>query len=773
MIVGEKMREQNRQQFDKNQYVITVIEDDNIRNVNLTSFHKSKISFGRGEENDIVLTSPLVSVNHGYFELSDNSISVTDNQSTNGIFVNNNKMSQATLKDGDSVKIDDPIEPLMRGVIFILSTSGKVDDWQQIDLHKKSVITIGRDSDSDILINHISVSLKHAIITEKNHHFIIKDNNSTNGILINGELLKGDAILKERDVILIANAKLIFYKDHLLYQMRDYGVSLDAVDITKTVKVKGRKKDISQHVNLSIKPGQFVAFVGGSGAGKSTFMNCISGVSRPTSGKVYVNGNDLYANYAVLKNIIGYVPQQDIVFTDLTLKDMLKYAADLRMPDDATDSEKKNRIKTVLDIVELTGKEDVMIRNLSGGQRKRASIAVELIADPKLFFLDEPTSGLDPGTERSIMQTLRKMADSGKTIILVTHTTLNLHLCDKIAFFGSEGRLCFSGPPKDALEFFHVTDFVDIYTFLNKDTDTWYQNFNHSSYKDQVTSEETQNVTQAKNKKSFVRQFSTLSKRYAKTILNNKQQLLLLLLQAPIIAYLLTCVVSDEVFRSYDEAKMFLFAMSCASIWLGFLNSIQEICKERVILKKEYMANLKLSAYLGSKMVVQCMLGLLQAILLVVSVSLFLEVPENGIIMSWKLETILVCFLTIVSASALGLTVSTVSKNASVAMSFAPLLLVPQLLFSGIMFPLEGAVNKASYVILCRWSVEALGTTNNLNSLTDVIQEIIPTYVREEESFYTFTAEHFTIDISIIILMMIVLVIACFFILRHQLERSR
>lgn len=773
MIVGDKMQEQDRKQANENQYIITVIEDDNIRNINLMNFNKSKISFGRGEENDIVLTSPLVSVNHGHFELSSNSISITDNQSTNGIFVNNIKINQATLKDGDSIKIDDPIEPLMRGVIFIVSTSGKVDEWQQINLHKKPVITIGRDQASDILINHISVSLHHATITEKNHHFIIKDNNSTNGILINGALLKGEATLKERDVILIANAKLIFYKDHLLYQLSDYGVSLDAVDITKTVKVKGRKKDISQHVNLSIKPGQFVAFVGGSGAGKSTFMNCISGVSRPTSGKVYVNGNDLFANYAVLKNIIGYVPQQDIVFTDLTLKDMLKYAADLRMPDDATDSEKKNRIKTVLDIVELTGKEEVMIRNLSGGQKKRASIAVELIADPKLFFLDEPTSGLDPGTERSIMQTLRKMADSGKTIILVTHTTLNLHLCDKIAFFGSEGRLCFSGSPKEALEFFQVTDFVDIYTYLNKDTDTWYQTFNNSSYKDHITYKETKSVKQIKNKKSFAKQFITLSKRYAKTILNNKQQLMLLLLQAPIIAYLLTCVVSDEVFTSYDEAKMFLFAMASASIWLGLLNSIQEICKERVILKKEYMANLKLSAYLGSKMVVQCLLGLLQAILLVVSVSIFLETPQEGIIMSWKLETILVCFLTIVSASTLGLAISTISKNASVAMSFAPLLLVPQLLFSGIMFPLKGVVNKASYIILCRWSVEALGTTNNLNSLPDVIQEIIPTYVREEESLYTFTAKHFTTDISIMILMMIVILIICFLILKHQLERSR
>ena len=764
---------EEKTQIENNQYIITVIEDSNIRTINLTSLNKQKISFGRGEDNDIVLLSPLVSVNHGYFELSNNKISVVDNQSTNGIFVNNNKIAASPLKDGDSIKIDDPVDPLNRGVIFILSTNDKVTSWKQIDLEKKQVITIGRDSSSDIVINHISVSLKHATITEKNHKFIIKDNNSTNGIMINGELLTGEISLKERDVILIANAKLIFYKNNILYQTYDSGVSLEAADITKTVKVKGKKKDISQHVSLSIKPGQFVAFVGGSGAGKSTFMNCISGVSRPTSGKVYVNGNDLFKNYAVLKNIIGYVPQQDIVFTDLTLKDMLKYAAELRMPDDATEEEKKNRIKSVLETVELTGKEDVMIKNLSGGQRKRASIAVELIADPKLFFLDEPTSGLDPGTERSIMKTLRKMADSGKTIILVTHTTLNLHLCDKIAFFGTEGRLCFSGAPNEALSFFNVTDFVDIYTLLNEDTKTWYDKFNNSEYKDHISKEDSGKTTKEKNKKSFAKQFLTLSKRYAKTIINNKQQLLLLLAQAPIIAYLLSLVVTDNLFNSYDEAKTLLFAMASASIWLGLLNSIQEICKERVILQKEYMANLKLSAYLGSKMLIQCLLGFIQAVLLVTTFSLLVEVPSTGIVTSWYLETTVVCFTTIISASSLGLVVSSLSKNSSVAMSFAPLLLVPQLLFSGMLFPLEGVVDKISYFILCRWSVEGFGTINNLNDLTDSIQEIVPTYIREAESFYTFTETHLFQDIAIIIFMMIILLILCFGILKHQLERSR
>ena len=252
---------------------------------------------------------------------------------------------------------------------------------------------------------------------------------------------------------------------------------MDALDIVKKVRVKFKTQEIASHTSMTIKPSEFVAFVGGSGAGKSTFMKCISGVDRPTSGKVLINGENLYDNYDELKSNIGYVPQEDIVYSNLTLHDTLQYAAKLRMPDNTTRKERNIRIKEVLEIVQLTELENSYIRQLSGGQRKRASIAVELIADPNLFFLDEPTSGLDPGTERSIMLTLRKMAEMGKTVILVTHNTLNLHLCDKVAFFGKGGKLCFFGRPKDALEFFGVDDFVDIYTLLNEDVELWYNKF--------------------------------------------------------------------------------------------------------------------------------------------------------------------------------------------------------------------------------------------------------------------------------------------------------
>lgn len=762
-------------------FTISLIAGGEINNICLNDFKKNIITFGRAENNDIIIPSLFVSSNHGYFELTNSSVRIVDNKSKNGIYVNNNKTNNIFLKDGDSIKIDNPEEPLKNGIIMILSCGNNTNIWQQYNINKE-ITFIGRSNDCDITLDHISISLKHARIIKKRDIYTISNCDNNCMILVNGNLLNGTITLKDRDAILIANVKLIYIDGQIFYQVYSRGVNLDAVDIVKTVRIKGKKKDISQHVNLSIKEGQFVAFVGGSGTGKSTFMNCISGFSKPTSGKVFINGTDLFENYSVLKNIIGYVPQDDIVFKNLTLITMLNYAANLRMPDDTTYQEKNKRIDEVLKIVELSDKKNVMIKNLSGGQRKRASIAIELIADPKLFFLDEPTSGLDPGTERSLMQTLRKMTNSGKTIVLVTHNTLNLHLCDKVVFFGLNGRLCYQGTPKDALNFFQVNDLVDVYTLLNNDTKTWHEKFLNSQYNEKIyvnkknetdDNNKKRSKKNNKNNKSFFKQFATLSKRYIKTILNNKQQLMLLILQSPLIAFLMSLIVTSDLFEYYDETKSILFAIANSAIWLGLLNSIQEICKERTILKKEYMANLKISSYLCSKIFVMLLLATIQALLFLSTFSLLLEVPIGGVIFGWYPEMLITLISTIFSASTLGLCVSTLSKDASVAMTYAPLFIIPQLLFSGMFFKLEGIVEFISNFVLCRWSVEAMGTTNDLNSLITSIQDYIPGFVREIEKYFEFTTNHFFNNIGIIWLMSLILFVISHIILKRQLESGK
>ena len=526
---------------------------------------------------------------------------------------------------------------------------------------------------------------------------------------------------------------------------------------------------------MTVNPSEFVAFVGGSGAGKTTFMKCISGVDEPSSGVVLLNGENLYENYAELKHNIGYVPQEDIVYSNLTLYDMLKYTTKLRMPDNSTRFEREERIDDVLNTVQLTDFKNSYIRQLSGGQRKRASIAVELIADPSLFFLDEPTSGLDPDTERSLMKTLREMSKMGKTIILVTHNTLNLHLCDKVAFFGKGGHLCFYGSPQEALDFFEVDDFVDIYTLLNEDMEKWNNKFKAINEPKNITTniiEKKINNKPTNQKKSFVKQLLTLIRRYVKLISNDFQQLLLLFAQAPVVGLLLSLVSTEDLYTSYDDTKAILFSLGCASIWLGLLNSVQEICKEKIILQKEHMSDLKLPAYLLSKFIVQGVIAFIQAYLLVFVFQKMEGASEYSVLIDSFWDIQLICFLSILSAATLGLFISSIVKNGNIAMSLIPLILVPQLLFSGMLFKLEGITNFISNFILCRWSVEGLGTSTNLNDLTHLVQTYNPLAEIEPEDYFTFTSEHMIQVILVILLMTFVLLIASFIALKKNIKKN-
>ncbi|MDF2538601.1 MAG: hypothetical protein K0S76_1622 [Herbinix sp.] len=718
------------------------------KRMDLKDFGKEKITFGRNHTNDIVLTSSIVSGNHGYFLIKGGKCSIIDDHSTNGLYYLEKPIENHTFSDGDVVKIDDVQNPIKKSVSFMFSTTELVSEWSTYELNQQATITIGRDDQCDICLKHVSVSKIHAKIMKEGDAYYLYDNDSTNGVSVNGKLITGKYRLQEKDLIIITNSKLIFTTKRISYICYNGGISVDAIDIVKTVKSKKKSFHITNHISLSIKPSEFVAIIGGSGAGKTTFMNCISGYNRATSGQVLVNGEDLYGNYEVLKSIIGYVPQQDIVYDNLTLRNMLSYTAMLRMPKDTSASEREKRVQEVIDMVELTGREETFIKELSGGQKKRASIAVELLSDPKLFFLDEPSSGLDPGTERNLMRTLQHMTAGSKTIILVTHNTLNLHLCDKVIFLGKGGNLCFCGSPSDALTFFGVDNFVDIYNMVTSESEKWRDKFLTSKYyvKPQESDKKKVSVKDKKNKKSTLKQTVILSKRYVKLLLNDKQRMLLLLLQAPLLAVLIYLVANGKQFDEYEMTKSILFALSCCAFWIGILNSIQEVCKERVILKREHLTGLKLTAYVNSKFVVLGALCLIQSLLLIGVFSLLIGVPEEGVYLPAFVEMYITTFLTAFSATGMGLFVSSLFINADRAMTVAPVLLMPQILFSGLVFKLSGVSEKISYAVNCRWTMEGYGTTSNLNSLTLRMQEQIPTLVHEAEDFFEFTVEHLLIS---------------------------
>jgi len=211
---------------------------------------------------------------------------------------------------------------------------------------------------------------------------------------------------------------LILQNDQLIIADRGENIRLDASNVVRTVKGKNKETIVLlNQISLPIEPGQLVALVGGSGAGKSTFMRTLLGIEPTTMGTVYLNGEDLRNNFNLYRNQIGYVPQKDIIHKDLKVEEALRYAARLRLPQDA---EIEQIVEKTLTQIEMQEQRSVLVKDLSGGQLKRVSIGVELLVDPKLFFLDEPTSGLDPGLDKKMMQLLRKLADQGRTIVLVT-----------------------------------------------------------------------------------------------------------------------------------------------------------------------------------------------------------------------------------------------------------------------------------------------------------------------------------------------------------------
>ncbi len=715
--------------------------------VKLDSFGKRIVTFGRDPNlNDIVLTSRLVTSNHGRFVLKGTTWIMEDREifgdrpSTNGLIYNNTSVARHEISDGDFIRIDDGVETVEEGVLFVFSGESAANKWETINTPDYPQITIGRDPGCTITLNHVSVSKVHATIAWSGDGYYITDNGSSNGVIVNGRRINGRQRLHEKDVITITNSKLIFTASTISYCVYKNGISVDASNIV-IKRGKGRKAFVTcNHVNLNIKPGELVAVIGGSGAGKSTVLNCMCGYLKPNEGDVFINGVPLYQNFDSLKKLIGYVPQSDIVYDNLTLQDMLMYTAKLRLPADTTAKEREAAIERAIATVELTEKKGSLIRSLSGGQRKRASIAVELLSDPNLLFLDEPASGLDPGTERNLMHSLRAMADNGKTVILVTHSTLQLKLCDKIVFMGKGGNLCFYGSHDEALAFFGVDDVVDIYNMITDNAPHWRDTFDQT--RTRPPKARPAGDTGEKKKEKKPKQLGILAARYMKLVANDRQRLLLLLAQAPLLAVLISFVADGKQFEQYEMTKSLLFALSCSAFWVGMLNAIQEICKERTILKREFMTGLSLGSYITSKIIVLGFLCVIQSALVTGVFSVMVGYPEEGVLIMPLAELFITTLLTAVAAAAMGLFVSSLFTNADRAMTVAPILLMPQILFSGLIFKLDGASELISWLAVCRWSMEGYGTTANLNDLTLRLQEQGIMIEHEAEAFFDFTAAH-------------------------------
>lgn len=489
--------------------------------IDVVKLDKEECTFGRlPEMNDFSVNSDIVSSQHGIFVFMWDTFAYIDLASSNGTYINGQRIfsqdgsptKPILLYDSDILTIGEIGDPERVSIIFSSVTFAN-KEWRVVPMRIGDKITIGRSNDNVICIQDIRVSRKHAYITVQSSGLTVTDNRSYNGTILNGVSIEGTQRFKTGSVLQIGDTKIVRIDSVLFYQatvtnytynnipddkkdLSEYevpeetnlpkdGVQVRISHISKTVPCKktdgnnsGSRK-ILNDISLVVNPGELVAILGGSGSGKTTLMNCINGFEPATEGSVMINGTDLYKSYQTLKTYIGYVPQQDIVFDNLTVKNMLKYSCKLRLPDDVTKAEIEDRVNEVMDMVGLTEQKDTYIRKLSGGQRKRASIAVELVSGPPLFFLDEPTSGLDPEAETNLMKQLKKLSkQKGKTIIVVTHTLQNIHMFDKIIFIAPGGYLCYYGTPDNAKTFFEVDNISDAYEKISENISMYVNRYN-------------------------------------------------------------------------------------------------------------------------------------------------------------------------------------------------------------------------------------------------------------------------------------------------------
>lgn len=601
----------------------------------------------------------------------------------------------------------------------------------------RAVLRIGRHPDCDLVLHDPTVSRLHALIQPEADGAALVEDRSSNGLFIAGQrAARCSRILPGAD-LRIGRSRLRWDGRRLipLGEQRRYGIEVRDLHLPQRLRP----------LSLSIPGGQLVALVGGSGAGKSSLLTTLAGQNPGYSGQIQINGEDLRRSIAALRPLMGFVPQDDIVHRDLTVEEVLAFAARLRIPDREA---RQPAVEQALHLLEIDHRRSALVRQLSGGQRKRVNIGMELVADPRLLFLDEPTSGLDPGLDRRMMHLLRQIADRGHTVLVVTHATANVNLCDQLVFLGRGGRLCYAGPPAACQPHFGLSgDFAEVYETLDQEDaalDQITQHYQQSLQLPPLTgaAEPPQGASvvhplrpgrqrwRVANRpqplQRFGSQLNTLLQRELLLACRDRVSLLLNLCTAPVaIALLAAAIQKPRPFHvpaagltaaELPLAIKVVFVISCACIWTGISSHISAVARERAIYERERSFNLQPLAYVAAKVWLIALLAFPQALLVLLTVALLFQLPQPAGIGSALVGYGMAALLTILASGTMALFLSTLVKDQRQAGSSSPLLLMPQLILSGVLFEI-GSLTALYPLVASRWSVKLLGAYASLETL--------------------------------------------------------
>lgn len=564
---------------------------------------------------------------------------------------------------------------------------------------------VGRVPTAKFPLPHALVSRRHATIKVVDGKVFIADAGSANGTFVDGERIQAQSELQMGSVVDIGPFTLVFDGKGLVSRTRANNVQIDVSDLSYVVtdSNSGRKLHLLNGVSFAIDPGQFVAVLGPSGSGKSTLLKIVSGRNWPFAGLVSLNGRDLHREFAAFKEDLVVVAQVTAFHNSLTVRQTLDYCAQLRLQSDTSKDERIVIVRESLTKVGLEERPETTVKNLSGGQLKRLGLACELISDPSLVFLDEVTSGLDEQADGEMMKLFRTLADTGKTLVCVTHNLSHVEVnCHKVLVLTVGGRVAFYGSPQETCKYFGVRNLADVYATLGtKSPQDWHAAF--MSYKSLSDSGKpaapNSNENQPRKKSLLARaglrsasQTFVLIKRYLSVWLGDYQALLALFGQALLVTVLLCLVFSSipdvgetaELLTRKSEIRNLLFLIGISCFWLGANNSAKEIVKERKIFERERSFNLVPEAFWASKIFVLSWIGFLQSALLTLTVVLVCGLPGN------LFAYIGISLLLSMLGTSLGLAISANSKSEELSVALVPAAIIPQIILAGVVANLNG-----------------------------------------------------------------------------------
>lgn len=662
------------------------------------NFNGEVVRIGRHPTNDITFdpnAETVVSANHAKLAYMAGAWTLVDLDSRNGVWLRGaateaSKVTRLALRGGEEfelgrggprVRFEVAGVPRRQAALTV-----QLDEQNTLAIANRTQrpvlqvplaprLTIGRDPACAVPIPDPQVSWEHAIVTGAGGVFTLEDRNSRNGTWVNGKRIR-KATLAGGDTFVIGGRRILFRPPELVLHDFATGAGLECMGLQRVSSGRQLLDDIW----LSIGTGEFAALLGPSGGGKSTLMKALNGYRPADQGTVRVAQSDLYSNAEAARSFIGYVPQDDAVHMHLTVRATLQFVARLRLPPDFSRAEREARVDTVLSQLELLDHQKKYVYQLSGGQRKRVSIGVELLTDPKVLFLDEPTSGLDPGMEYNMMRIGRELAAMGRTVIMTTHAMTNIELCDRLVFL-VQGKLAYFGPPRGALSYFKADRYEELFeVYKDKKPEEWKAYYKTTAecrqllpaYASPQPPPPALAPAVAKRPSFFdsARQTLILFERYCMLNFADPWNLFMLLVATP-------GIIGLGFIGLYDS-WMQLLMLALTSYWLACQNASKEVVKELVIYKRERMVNLGLVPYIFSKLTLLTVIAWVQSlVLLFMVVSIHGHTQWNFAGMYW----VLVC--TALAGVSMGLLISAGARTLDQAQTAVPILLICQVIFSG------------------------------------------------------------------------------------------